>query len=145
MPADAPDPSAPTDPADHPAPTVAVIGGGQLARMLAEPAAAMGIPLRLLAEGPGVSAAQVIPDHTVGELAKNIQVAVVPGGLLDHVDQDPTQGRSPLNIRNTTGEIGQFEFGDDLPGTSTLSFVFIEEFTDGLRLTHPPLGVGVLP
>src|SRR5699024_9664454 len=87
----------------------------------------------------------LFPDHTVDELAQNIQVAVVPGGLLDHVDQDPTQGRSPPNIRNTTGEIGQFEFGDDLPGTSTLSFVFIEEFTDGLRLTHPPLGVGVLP
>ena len=48
-------------------PTVAVIGGGQLARMLAEPAAAMGIPLRLLAEAPDVSAAQVIPDHLVGD------------------------------------------------------------------------------
>jgi 5-(carboxyamino)imidazole ribonucleotide synthase len=35
--------------------------------MLAEPAAAMGIPLRLLAEGPDVSAAQVIPDHAVGD------------------------------------------------------------------------------
>ena len=49
------------------APTVAVIGGGQLARMMAEPAAAMGIPLRLLAEADGVSAAQVIPDHLVGD------------------------------------------------------------------------------
>ena len=49
------------------APTVAVIGGGQLARMMAEPAAAMGIPLRLLAEAPGVSAAQVIVDHEVGD------------------------------------------------------------------------------
>ena len=49
------------------APTVAVIGGGQLARMMAEPAAALGIPLRLLAEAPGVSAAQVIPDHLVGD------------------------------------------------------------------------------
>ena len=49
------------------APTVAVIGGGQLARMLAEPAAALGVPLRLLAEAPGVSAAQVIPDHEVGD------------------------------------------------------------------------------
>jgi len=44
-----------------------VVGGGQLARMLAEPAAALGIPLRLLAEAPGVAAAQVIPDHTVGD------------------------------------------------------------------------------
>ncbi|GAB3656229.1 5-(carboxyamino)imidazole ribonucleotide synthase [Nocardioides korecus] len=49
------------------APTVAVIGGGQLARMMAEPAAALGIPLRLLAEAPGVSAAQVVPDHLVGD------------------------------------------------------------------------------
>ena len=49
------------------APTVAVIGGGQLARMMAEPAAALGIPLRLLAEAEGVSAAQVVPDHLVGD------------------------------------------------------------------------------
>ncbi|WP_370247730.1 5-(carboxyamino)imidazole ribonucleotide synthase [Nocardioides sp.] len=49
------------------APTIAVIGGGQLARMMAEPAAALGLPLRLLAEAPGVSAAQVIPDHVVGD------------------------------------------------------------------------------
>ncbi|SDS31810.1 5-(carboxyamino)imidazole ribonucleotide synthase [Nocardioides scoriae] len=49
------------------APTVAVIGGGQLARMMAEPAAALGIPLRLLAEAEGVSAAQVVPDHEVGD------------------------------------------------------------------------------
>ena len=48
-------------------PTVAIIGGGQLARMMAEPAAAMGIPLRLLAEAEGVSAAQVIVDHEVGD------------------------------------------------------------------------------
>ena len=56
-----------TVPASHRAPTVAVIGGGQLARMMAEPAAAMGIPLRLLAEADGVSAAQVVPDHLVGD------------------------------------------------------------------------------
>lgn len=50
-----------------PAPTLAVIGGGQLARMMAQPAIALGLPLRLLAEAEGVSAAQVIPDHTVGD------------------------------------------------------------------------------
>lgn len=49
------------------APTVAVIGGGQLARMMAEPAAAMAIPLRLLAESPTVCATDVIPDHQVGD------------------------------------------------------------------------------
>ncbi|GAB2987370.1 5-(carboxyamino)imidazole ribonucleotide synthase [Nocardioides montaniterrae] len=49
------------------APRVAVIGGGQLARMMAQPAVAIGVPLRLLAEAPGVSAAQVIPDQLVGD------------------------------------------------------------------------------
>ncbi len=49
------------------APTLAVIGGGQLARMLAQPAIALGLPLRLLAEAEGVSAAQVIPDQQVGD------------------------------------------------------------------------------
>jgi 5-(carboxyamino)imidazole ribonucleotide synthase len=51
----------------EPAPTLAIIGGGQLARMLAQPAIALGLPLRLLAEAEGVSAAQVIPDHLVGD------------------------------------------------------------------------------
>src|SRR3954462_4287860 len=35
--------------------------------MLAEPAATLGVPLRLLAEAEGVSAAQVIPDTIVGD------------------------------------------------------------------------------
>src|SRR6185312_6261139 len=35
--------------------------------MMAEPAAALGIPLRLLAEAEGVSAAQVVPDTLVGD------------------------------------------------------------------------------
>ena len=49
------------------APTLAVIGGGQLARMMAQPAIALGLPLRLLAEAEGMSAAQVIPDQLVGD------------------------------------------------------------------------------
>ena len=51
----------------EPAPRIAVIGGGQLARMMAQPAIALGLPLRLLAEAEGVSAAQVIPDQLVGD------------------------------------------------------------------------------
>jgi len=35
--------------------------------MMAQPAIALGLPLRLLAEGEGVSAAQVIPDQLVGD------------------------------------------------------------------------------
>ncbi len=49
------------------APTLAVIGGGQLARMMTEPAQRLGLPIRLLAEGPTVSAAQVVPDTLVGD------------------------------------------------------------------------------
>ena len=62
------------------APTVAVIGGGQLARMLAEPATALGIPLRLLAEAPGVSAAQVIADHEVGDYRNLTTLRLVTDG-----------------------------------------------------------------
>ncbi|UFN46768.1 5-(carboxyamino)imidazole ribonucleotide synthase [Nocardioides okcheonensis] len=35
--------------------------------MMAQPAIGLGLPLRLLAEAEGVSAAQVIPDHLVGD------------------------------------------------------------------------------
>jgi 5-(carboxyamino)imidazole ribonucleotide synthase len=62
------------------APTLAVIGGGQLARMMAEPAAAMGLPLRLLAEAEGVSAAQVIPDHQVGDYRDLTTLRAVTAG-----------------------------------------------------------------
>ncbi|CAA9343022.1 MAG: N5-carboxyaminoimidazole ribonucleotide synthase [uncultured Nocardioidaceae bacterium] len=48
-------------------PVVAVIGGGQLARMTAQAAVGLGVPLRLLAEAEGVSAAQVVPDTVVGD------------------------------------------------------------------------------
>ena len=62
------------------APTVAVIGGGQLARMMAEPAAAMGLPLRLLAEAEGVSAAQVIPDQLIGDYTDLVTLRLVTAG-----------------------------------------------------------------
>jgi 5-(carboxyamino)imidazole ribonucleotide synthase len=48
-------------------PVLAVIGGGQLARMMAQLAVGLGVPIRLLAEGPDVSAAQVVRDSTVGD------------------------------------------------------------------------------
>jgi 5-(carboxyamino)imidazole ribonucleotide synthase len=46
---------------------LAVIGGGQLARMMAQAAVGLAVPLRLLAEGPDVSAAQVVRDPLVGD------------------------------------------------------------------------------
>jgi len=48
--------------------------------MLAEPAAALGIPLRLLAEAAGVSAAQVIPDHEVGDYTDLTTLRLVTDG-----------------------------------------------------------------
>jgi 5-(carboxyamino)imidazole ribonucleotide synthase len=48
-------------------PVLAIVGGGQLARMMAQSAVGIGLPLRLLAEADGVSAAQVIPDSVVGD------------------------------------------------------------------------------
>jgi 5-(carboxyamino)imidazole ribonucleotide synthase len=83
------------------APTVAVIGGGQLARMLAEPAAALGIPLRLLAEAPGVSAAQVIADHEVGDYRNLTTLRLVTDGCavvtFDH-EHVPTEHLHALEV-----------------------------------------------
>lgn len=52
----------------HPdgAPRVGIVGGGQLARMSAAPAAALGIDFRVLAAQPDESAAQVIHDVVIG-------------------------------------------------------------------------------
>ncbi|ONI78505.1 5-(carboxyamino)imidazole ribonucleotide synthase [Kribbella sp. ALI-6-A] len=48
-------------------PVVGMVGGGQLARMTQESAVALGIQLRVLAEGPAVSAAQAVADAPVGD------------------------------------------------------------------------------
>jgi 5-(carboxyamino)imidazole ribonucleotide synthase len=48
-------------------PALAVVGGGQLARMMAQAAVGLGVEIRLLAEGPDVSAAQVVPGAVVGD------------------------------------------------------------------------------
>ncbi|HSN43811.1 MAG TPA: 5-(carboxyamino)imidazole ribonucleotide synthase, partial [Propionibacteriaceae bacterium] len=47
--------------------TVGIIGGGQLARMMHQASIGLGIRVRLLAEGPDVSAAQVVRDVVVGD------------------------------------------------------------------------------
>lgn len=51
------------------APVVAVVGGGQLARMMVPAATALGIHLRVLVEDPRSSAAQVVVDAPVGAAA----------------------------------------------------------------------------
>ena len=47
-------------------PTVGIIGGGQLARMSAQPAIALGVHLRVLAASLEDSSAQVLPDVRIG-------------------------------------------------------------------------------
>ncbi|MGO2043728.1 MAG: 5-(carboxyamino)imidazole ribonucleotide synthase, partial [Cellulosimicrobium funkei] len=48
------------------APVIAVVGGGQLARMMAPAAGELGVHLRVLVEAADSSAAQVVVDAPVG-------------------------------------------------------------------------------
>ena len=48
------------------APRIGIVGGGQLARMMAPVAINLGIQLRVLSQTPDDSAAQVIPDTVIG-------------------------------------------------------------------------------
>ncbi|MGL3806277.1 5-(carboxyamino)imidazole ribonucleotide synthase [Paeniglutamicibacter sp. R2-26] len=48
-------------------PVIGVVGGGQLARMMAPEALNLGFELRILAEGPDVSAARSVADAPVGD------------------------------------------------------------------------------
>jgi len=59
--------TAPRPPDSDHAPAVAVVGGGQLARMMQQAAIPLGINLRLLSEIAAGSAAQVIVDTAVGD------------------------------------------------------------------------------
>ena len=45
---------------------IAIVGGGQLARMMQQSAIALGVHLRVLVESPTVATAQVVPDAPVG-------------------------------------------------------------------------------
>ena len=68
---------------------MAVIGGGQLARMMQEEASALGVHLRALVEAPGGSAAQVMPDAPVGR-------ADDAGAVHDLLQ--PKQGEQPQDL-----------------------------------------------
>jgi 5-(carboxyamino)imidazole ribonucleotide synthase len=65
-----------------PTPALAVIGGGQLARMMAQAAVGLGVTVRLLAEGPDVSAAQVVRDTRVGDHRDLEDLRAVAAGCL---------------------------------------------------------------
>ena len=68
-------------------PVVGVVGGGQLARMMQPPAIALGLRLRVLAEGPGASAAQVITPAPVGA-ADDLEALVAFASECDAVTFD---------------------------------------------------------
>lgn len=68
---------------------MAVIGGGQLARMMQEEASALGVHLRALVEAPDGSAAQVMPDAPVGR-------ADDAGAVRDLLQ--PKQGEQPQDL-----------------------------------------------
>lgn len=73
-------------------PTVAVVGGGQLARMLQESANALGLNLRVLVESSEASAAQVVPDAPVGSPRNESDVVSLIRGAdvltFEHEHQD---------------------------------------------------------
>ena len=77
---------------------LAVIGGGQLARMMQQAAIGLGVRIRLLAEGPDVSAAQVVPDHRVGDHTNlddlRAVVTGVPVVTFDHEHVPPEHLRT---------------------------------------------------
>jgi 5-(carboxyamino)imidazole ribonucleotide synthase len=79
-------------------PELAVIGGGQLARMMQQAAVGLGIRVRLLAEAPDVSAAQVVPDHVVGDYTDldtlRLVVADAPVVTFDHEHVPPEHLRT---------------------------------------------------
>jgi 5-(carboxyamino)imidazole ribonucleotide synthase len=76
-------------------PRIAVVGGGQLARMMQQAAIGLGVPLRLLAEAPDVSAAQVVAGAEVGAASDLAALRSVPDGCAvltfdhEHVRQPP--------------------------------------------------------
>src|SRR5690606_18472378 len=64
------------------APVIAVVGGGQLARMMAPAAGELGVHLRVLVEAPDSSAAQVVVDAPVGVASDEaaIRSLIAPAG-----------------------------------------------------------------
>ncbi|MBX9243786.1 5-(carboxyamino)imidazole ribonucleotide synthase [Actinotalea ferrariae] len=59
---------------------MAVVGGGQLARMMAPAATALGVGLRVLVEAPTTSAAQVVTDAPVGTPQDEARVLALVAG-----------------------------------------------------------------
>jgi len=105
------------------APVVTVIGGGQLARMMAEAASAMGNRLRAVVEAADGSAGQVIPESIVGDAddadllrataegVVTVEHEHVPGEILDELDARPgadalVYAQDKLAMRSKMDELG---------------------------------------
>ena len=76
-------------------PVVGIIGGGQLARMCAAPAAELAVTLSVLAEAPDASAAQVIASSPVGSHA-DIEAVLAFARECDVVTFDHEQVPEPV-------------------------------------------------
>ncbi|WP_370718824.1 5-(carboxyamino)imidazole ribonucleotide synthase [Kineococcus mangrovi] len=83
--ADRPDPAPYARPGGFP--VVGVVGGGQLARMMQPAATALGLRLRVLAEGPDVAAAQVVTPAPIGA-ADDLEALVAFASECDAVTFD---------------------------------------------------------
>jgi 5-(carboxyamino)imidazole ribonucleotide synthase len=68
---------------------IAVVGGGQLARMMAPAAASLGVRLRVLVEDPASSAAQVVTDAPVGAASDEAAIRDLIA---------PSDGRGPAAV-----------------------------------------------
>ncbi|KNC19768.1 phosphoribosylaminoimidazole carboxylase [Arthrobacter sp. RIT-PI-e] len=101
-------------------PVIGVVGGGQLARMMASPAIELGFGLRVLAEGPGVSAVAAVASATVGDyrdadtlraFAAGVDVVTfdhehVPGELLEQLTREGVRVHpSPAALRHAQDKL----------------------------------------
>ncbi len=101
-------------------PVIGVIGGGQLARMMAGPAVELGLELRVLAEGPGVSAVAAVAHAVVGDyrdlptlrdFAAGVDVVTfdhehVPGALLEELGAEGVSIHpSPFALRHAQDKL----------------------------------------
>lgn len=86
--------------------------------------------------------------YAVGHFAEQVDVAVVAGGLLDQVEQDPAQrDRFGAPVQFTPGRQVQVERSDEVPVLVATGPVLGEQFGDRLldADTHLPIGIFVGP
>jgi len=110
-------------------PVIGVVGGGQLARMMASPATELGFELRVLAEGPDVSAVAAVASSTVGDyrdadtlraFAAGVDVLTfdhehVPGELLEQlVSEGANVQPSPAALRHAQDKLVMRRAVEDL-------------------------------